>query len=302
MRILYINCAKSNRPWGAECSVGDELRRRGHEVTDLDYRQEREDLFRLFADGYEKKVDPHVVFLQRGDGFPLSILKAMRAPIVYWATEVWWKEQHNPLLEELDVFRQVWVHDTVMHRLLSQRSGYAPENVSVLSNGFDERLFSPGPVPTEGRPMRDVLFYGSLNARRLGLLRRLKHLDVNIVTNQFGERVVDAIRRSKIVLNLHFGEARDLESRVFETLGAGACLVTEPLAEQVEELGLKEDVHYASAGDARTLVHVVTDLLENESQRASLARHGHEEAMARHTWRHRCHGIEERLQEVANEH
>lgn len=302
MRILYINCAKSNRPWGAECSVGDELRRRGHEVTDLDYRQERENLSRLFADGYEKKIDPHVVFLQRGDGFPLSILRAMRAPIVYWATEVWWKEQHNTLLQELDCFQQVWVHDIVMHRLLGQRSEHELEDVSVLSNGFDERLFSPGPASTDGCRMHDVLFYGSLNARRLGLLRRLKHLDVNVVTNEFGERVVDAIRRSKIVLNLHFGEARDLETRVFETLGVGACLVSEPLAEQVEQMGLREDVHYASAGDARTLVRVVTELLEDESRRASLARRGHEEAMTRHTWRHRCNGIEERLQEVANEH
>ena len=296
MRILYVNCSETNRPWGAECAVGAELRRRGHDVIDLDYRRERPRLCRMFADGFEKAVQPDVVFLQRAEAFPVEVLEALRSPIVYWATEVWWKEQHNPLLQRLDLFQHVWVHNEATLRQLEQDNSDNHRNVSVLNNGYDDSLHRPGPE----RRDQDVLFYGSLNRRRLGFLRRLRRLNVEVVSQVFGEALADAIRRSKVVVNIHYGEACDFESRVLEVLGSGACLVTEPLSSDAAHCGLRDGEHYVSFHDASELSRTVQELLEDEERRARIAQRGLLEAQARHTWRHRCDIIDNQLDGFSN--
>ncbi len=296
MRILYINCSETNFPWGAECAVGQELAQRGHDVVDLDYRRERPRLYRLFADGFEKRVLPDVIFLQRGEQFPVEIIESFRAPTVYWATEVWWKEQHNLLLERPELFQHVWVHDRVMKRLMMERTGAA--NVSVLFNGYDQRLFYPAYQECQ----HDILFYGALNQRRMGILRRLGDFDVRILTNCYGDKLRQEIQRSKIVLNLHFGEARDFESRVLETLGTGACLVTETLADEALDAGLVAGAHYVEFQRFEELTERLRQLLEDSELRLSITGCGHRKVASNHTWAARCNVIEEKLMEISNVH
>ena len=76
----------------------------------------------------------------------------------------------------------------------------------------------------------DVLFYGSLNERRIAVLEALRALDLNVVHlfNVYGAERDTAVARAKLVLNLHYYEAAVFESaRVGFLLANGACVVTE---------------------------------------------------------------------------
>jgi SAM-dependent methyltransferase len=80
------------------------------------------------------------------------------------------------------------------------------------------------------QPDIDVLFYGSLNERRLGILKELRAAGLRVEPH-FGVYgpVRDAlIGRAKVVLNIHFYEAQIFEAaRVGYLLANRACVVAE---------------------------------------------------------------------------
>ena len=72
------------------------------------------------------------------------------------------------------------------------------------------------------------MFYGDANCdRRRKFLQELqKEFSVRVESNLFGEAMQDAIRRSKIVINIHYYEDALLETtRVAEILSLGAVLL-----------------------------------------------------------------------------
>jgi hypothetical protein len=77
----------------------------------------------------------------------------------------------------------------------------------------------------------DVLFCGNINERREEWLKFLRQKGINVVVAQtFNHSEMNALmNRSKIVLNLHFTDDLNVETRVGEALGAGAFLLSETL-------------------------------------------------------------------------
>lgn len=75
----------------------------------------------------------------------------------------------------------------------------------------------------------DVLFYGSLNHKRLEILNALgKVCNLQIVNNAFANELDDYISRSKVILNLHYYEMDVQEQvRIFYLLCNGCCVVSE---------------------------------------------------------------------------
>ena len=76
----------------------------------------------------------------------------------------------------------------------------------------------------------DVLFYGSVNDRRLRILNELKERGLNVQSffGVYGEEKDRLIRRSKVVLNLHFYDSQIFEIiRVFYLLSNSVAVVSE---------------------------------------------------------------------------
>ena len=87
----------------------------------------------------------------------------------------------------------------------------------------DKTLYLPIPLFDEKNPKvvsniekeYDVLFFGGLNDRRQKIMEYLKgntDMNIRIVTNVFGEDLYDIIKKSHIVLNIHFKEKSLLET------------------------------------------------------------------------------------------
>ena len=95
----------------------------------------------------------------------------------------------------------------------------------------------------------DVLFYGSLNPRRRKVIEALRAqgLKVEAPYGVYGEARNRLIARAKVVLNVHFYEAKVFEVvRVSYLLANGRCVVSERGAEEDEERRFEEGVCFAA--------------------------------------------------------
>lgn len=113
---------------------------------------------------------------------------------------------------------------------------YAPANVTALAaKGIQAKLvpigYAPGLTRIPPSPVQDidVLFYGSVNDRRLGVLQDLANRGVmTIGAAAYGARRDSLIARSRIVLNVHFYPAQVFEIvRVSYLLANRVCVVSE---------------------------------------------------------------------------
>ncbi|MCC6831579.1 MAG: hypothetical protein IT200_09565 [Thermoleophilia bacterium] len=180
------------------------------------------------------------------------------APIVRDAGEL---AGRTPIVLGGNLLPQVGTHglpaDTVIHNLEQVGDGnpwfsaeylaslrafrvvdYSPRNraglerLGVAHAGLLEIGYTPGLSRIRPAPEKDidVLFYGSLNERRVGVLQRLaeRGLRVGHITQGFGAERDEGIARSKVVLNLHFYDSAVFEIvRVSYLLANGVCVVTE---------------------------------------------------------------------------
>lgn len=122
--------------------------------------------------------------------------------------------------------------DLASHILDYSRAGLAhlrarpnPPGVSFLPPGFHRCLEVTCPAPEQEI---DVLFYGSHSERRGRVLEAVRAQGLNAVHlfNVYGEPLWDAIRRSKIILNIHSTPGfRALETVRIVPLLANRCFV-----------------------------------------------------------------------------
>src|SRR5271166_1045208 len=120
----------------------------------------------------------------------------------------------------------------------------------------------------------DVLFYGSLNERRARILKILRDsgLKVHAVFGVYGKERDELIARSKIVLNMHFYEAKLFEIvRVSYLLANSKAVVAECSSGSEMEEDLKDAV---VAVPYSSLVEKCIALLKDEKSRHELERRG----------------------------
>jgi hypothetical protein len=136
---------------------------------------------------------------------------------------------------------------------------------------------------------RDVVFVGAvsrLHVRRRHLLDRLaRRFDV-MVAELYLEEMVHALGRGRVALNVSL--RGDLNMRVFESLSAGACLVTdEAPGSGLGEL-FRDGRDLAVYRADEELEPLIERLLGDPVARGALADSGRAEALRRHTYRHRA--------------
>ncbi len=120
----------------------------------------------------------------------------------------------------------------------------------------------------------DVLFYGSVNERRARVLEGLRSrgLRVEAVFGVYGDVRDRLVARSKVVLNLHYYEAKVFEVvRVSYLLANRRCVVSERGADASEEREYEGGVAFAAFED---LVETCVRLCADAPARARLAAEG----------------------------
>lgn len=280
LRILYANVIEQHAGWGAEWFVNRGLERLGHKTQCIDYRQHRQMLAAKIAEATEYDV----FFLQRGDGFPIDLVRSLHAPRVFWPSELLARcHDQDPLLAS-GLFQHVFFHSECCRQEAQKKGWLDGATSSVLLNGFDEAVHKPDPQAAKSI---DVLFAGSLTPRRREWLAKLERQFRITVASAYGDELVRLMNQSKIVLNIHAEEWPDVETRVFETVGCGAFLLSERLSSENPFTG-EHLVEYDSPDEACQLVE---RFLKSDDERQGIAARGHTEAVARHTYTHRAREI-----------
>lgn len=127
----------------------------------------------------------------------------------------------------LDALRQATVWDYSARNVEYVRALTGNSRVTHVPIGYAPLLTR---VPAAPVPDIDVLFYGSMNPRRVSLLDRLeaRGLAVTRVFGVYGTERDAFIARAKVVLNVHFYEARVFELvRVSYLLANSKAVVAE---------------------------------------------------------------------------
>ncbi len=127
----------------------------------------------------------------------------------------------------------------------------------------------------------DVLFYGALNGRRYAVLRDLhdRGLRVKWLSGAYGASRDAWIARSKIVLNIHYWEAKIFEiTRVSYLLANRRAVVSERGANSTLEGDLKSGIAFA---DYDELADRCVELVGDERARCELAERGYQAFSAR---------------------
>jgi GT2 family glycosyltransferase/tetratricopeptide (TPR) repeat protein len=137
----------------------------------------------------------------------------------------------------------------------------------------------------------DVAFVGNLfPGPRADLVRLIeRRFRRTFVGRRFFDDMARVYSQSRIVFNRSVRD--DVNMRVFEALACGSLLMTNDLAENGQDELFRDGVHLAAYRDAEDLLDKIAFYLARDEVRRKVAARGREEALARHTYRHRMETI-----------
>ncbi|MGY0193573.1 hypothetical protein ACWA7J_00710 [Leptothrix sp. BB-4] len=190
--------------------------------------------------------------LPPGDKMVIFQFEQCQAPL-------WQDERYLKLLRSA---RAVLDYSTDNLAKLAERGIEYPKtfHVGVQAQGqhrVDIDLSGPDEEPI------DVLFYGAMNdVRRHVLSEVARQIPIRIETNLFGEALHALLRRTRVVLNIHYYEDAPLETtRIHECLSFGAQVVSETCADQIEHGHLAEWVGFVELGNVEAMVAAIRERL-----------------------------------------
>lgn len=124
---------------------------------------------------------------------------------------------------------------------------------------------------TKVKKVYDILFYGDIkNERRKRILDEIQKIySVKIINNLFGMELLNEIRRSKIVLNIHYYENALLETtRIYETLSLNECiLISEHSSDKKEDEYLENIIDFVEPGNIQQILKRIKFWLSNDIKR-----------------------------------
>jgi hypothetical protein len=178
--------------------------------------------------------------------------------------------------ELLDLCRrhEVWDYSRANADALEGLGVPRPRLVPV---GYVPELTRIAPAPED----IDVLFYGSMNDRRRAVLEELarRGARVHVAFGVYGEERDRLVARSRLVLNVHFYEAKVFEIvRVSYLLANRRAVVSERGRDPEEERPFEQAVAFAEHG---SLAETCMDLLRRPEERRRLSEEGFRTMVAR---------------------
>ena len=168
----------------------------------------------------------------------------------------------------------------------------------------------PIPLAHSLAKKQDVFFIGSADLRRIFLLEKLASHNITIYgsrwkknwsviseplqkkiieQNFWGDELHQKLHQSKIILNItrsgFYGVETGLNLRIFETLAAGAFLLTDYCDELAELFKIGHHIETFSSSDE--MVDKVNYYLKHDSKREQIARNGYNLYQEKFTWEKR---------------
>jgi tetratricopeptide (TPR) repeat protein len=198
-------------------------------------------------------------------------LQIPRNPIFYNLEQLGDDSPWMAMPEFFDLFRRYpnWDYSQANIEYLATVGLPRPTYVPI---GYVPELTRIAPAPED----IDVLFYGMLSERRYAVLRDLhdRGLRVKWLSGALGASRDAWIARSKIVLNVHYWEAKIFEiARVSYLLANKRAVVSENGADPLLERGLESGIVFANYHE---LVDRCVELLGDEPARRELAERGYQ--------------------------
>ena len=172
----------------------------------------------------------------------------------------YWKESYKKVLTDAIAV----VDYSQMNLQFLAEHGIAKEKLFYLP------IFSKVQQPSSGDYEHDILFYGYQNDRRKKILNALsKDFNIYVADNLFGPQMREAIKKSKVILNIHSHDNGMVEStRLFECLSLNKLIVSEAGIDQKQYEYLDDKIiRFVPAGNIQLLKNALNNLL-NESIRA----------------------------------
>jgi len=203
-------------------------------------------------------------------------LEVPKKPIFYNLEQLGDDSPWMAMPEFIDLFRRypTWDYSQANIEYLAALGLPRPTHVPI---GYVPELTRIAPAPED----IDVLFYGAPYERRYAVLRDLhdKGLRVKWLSGVYGASRDAWIARSKIVLNIHYWEAKIFEiARVSYLLANRRAVVSERGADPTLENELASGVAFA---DYDELVDRCVQLVGDERARRELAERGYQAFSAR---------------------
>ena len=179
--------------------------------------------------------------------------------------------------ELIDIFRRhvVWDYHQKNAAVL-KRFGVHVEHIVPI--GYAKELTR---LRLKPEPDIDVLFCGSMNPRREKIIAemRTQGLQVDTVVGLYGKARDALICRAKLVLNMHFFDAKILEVVRISYLLANRCAVlSEHSSDPEEDSSFAGGVAFANY---HQLAQRARELIDAPAERAHLAQHGFDIMSAR---------------------
>jgi len=275
-----------NAGWGAEEFVNRGFHENGDQTITLDFRKHRYNLVHKFL---SLSGDFDALLLQRGDNFPIPLLRATSVPKIFWATELVSRNRDQDRNFRSGGFDFAFLRTPQCIDAVVNNKWMPRDRLGVMLSGFDPAVQKKQPGVVKDI---DVLFVGSILPRRRRWLDYLKNKGVNLTeAKAFGPRMTDLVNRARIVLNIHAEDYTDTETRVFEVLGCGAFLISETLS---AENPFTPGLHYVEVATVDEMYSAIESYLKND--RTPIAEAGYREALEKHTYRHRALQFREQFQ------
>lgn len=194
-----------------------------------------------------------------------------------------------------------WVIDTHLDPEWAETKGREFDWVFTAQRDGAERLIQRGiasqwlPLACDPQMHRrlarkkqwDICFIGNiLGPSRTELLALIQQRFPNtFVGRKYFEDFARTYSEAKIGFNRSVKD--DINMRVFETLSCGTLLVTNDLRENGQEELFVTDKHLVTYSDPEELLEKLQFYLVHDEVRERIAKQGHAEVLARHTYQHR---------------
>lgn len=133
----------------------------------------------------------------------------------------------------------------------------------------------------------DVLFFGAMHPRRKKIqeyiTRRFGRSKIIFRYNDlFGEERENMIKRSKIVLNIHYWDKSSLETHRIEYLSSnGKCIISEKSSDPILDNVYCDSVTFVTPGNMEELVSKIKLLLTNKNKRENMEKNARFNCMKR---------------------
>ena len=274
--MLYFNSFEINSGWGEECFRSKSFNKLNIQTINIDYRKNRFGLCKILF----KISDFDLCLIQKGDFFPLEIIKSINRPKILYYTDIISRFNSSDHLFKSKLFDMYLVRSQLCKKTLIEKGWVESDKIKIHLSGFDPTIYQKLKMKKD----IDLLFVGTLTDRRKRIIEKIrKHFNIRIV-KAFSHEACKYYNKAKIILNIHGDQFLDTEIRIFEVLGSGGFLITEKLGDE-NPFGINDLVQFNNFDD---LIQKISFYLNSPKERETISDNGYKKVHKCHTYDHRA--------------